>query len=513
MTSLTNSIISGIDLCSYPYFSVDLRDWSGLDLTGTHDNSSILQAAIDETGFKSRPYLGFGASLRLLIPHGKIVFSTSLNIKQNSWIEGVFGAAGGTELHWYGADGGDAIINTAGSELSFCFLSNFRLEDKRTTPTSGRGISFKDFNNGVSLQRMQVMQFPVEQIYIGADSGQAGDCTELYDVWVTSSKTTAKGILLERLDNQVIVNYIKSDITTTPANDGYVIRCENFTGDNTIIEIANVKHESNNRCPTLSFPSTTKGNLSIRNIIQRNPQGGAAGAGDIVQFGAAAGASAYYYDNTSSGRTTGSASEGGRVTLENITGPNHSDWTGASGAASIRSLGTGQTVFGFIQRAQAGGSGRITRDIGGNSQPNGAIYGNVGDRFNRLDATSGTCSTWIKQVGSATNTGWVPLTPETQSVSYAAALSAVNFNSGNRIQVGALTGNITSMGTPTNIPPQGTGIIYEFTQDGTGGRTLVWNSLHKGSWPTTSGTASQKKTVTGRSDGTNLIFVGDSGWY
>ncbi len=491
---------------------VDLRDWNGLDLTGANDNSTILQAAIDEAGFKLRSDLGFGASRRLYIPSGRIAFGTSLNIKQNSWIEGAFGAAGGTELWWTGADGSDAFINTAGAELSFCRLANFRLEDKRVSPTTGRGISFKDFNNGVSLSRLQVMHFPLEQVYIGADSGQASDCVEINDLWLLSNKTAAKGLLLERLDNAITVRNIKSDIVTTPANDGYVIRIMNIANDNTAIELDGVKHESNNRCPTISLPVITRGNVSIRNVVQRNPQGGAAGAGDVVQVGAVAGGSAYAPDGTALGFTTGSASEaGGRVTFENITGINHSDWTGATGAAVLRGLGTSQAVYGYVQRAYLGANGRFVRQIAGNGIPNGTVYGNSGDEYKRTDATASTCAHWVKQQGTATNTGWAPLTPETQSPTFSTPL-AQNFQSGNRIVVGTLTSNIT-LSTPTNVPPQGVEISYDFTQDATGGRTITWSSLHKGAWPTASGTASQKKTVRGVSDGNNIVFSSDSGWY
>jgi len=496
---------------AFPVNEVSPLDWIGFDLTGTHDNTTILQAAIDEAAFKFRSNYGFGVSNRLMLPPGRIVFSGQLLIRQNSWIEGNYGAAGATELRWAGPNNVDAISNVSGIELSFCHLSNLRLQDIRTDPTGGVGISFKDFNNGVSLRRIQVMQFPQVHIYVGSDPGQASDCVEIYDAWVTSSKPNAKGILIERCDNQVIINYIKSDITTSPANDGYVIRCENMANDNVVVEIANVKHEGNNRCPTLSFPANTKGNLAIRNIVQRSIAGGAGGAGDIVQFGAAAASSAFHFDNTSSGRTTGAASEGGRVTLENIAGNHHGDWTGASGAATIRCVGTGALVYGPVARAMAGVTGRIVRDLAGNNSPAGAVYGNVGDRYSRLDATSITCGTWVKQFGAATTTGWTPLTPETQSPAYAGTL-AVNLQSGNRVVVGTLTGNITHS-APTNVPAQGVQVVYEFTQDGTGGRTIAWSSAHKGAWPTGSGTANQKKTVSGRSDGTNLLFVGDSGWY
>jgi hypothetical protein len=490
---------------------VDPRDWNGFDRTGNNDNGSILQQAFDACGYRLNSNFGYGTSRRLVLPPGRIAFTTPLLIKQNGWVEGVFGAAGGTELWFAGADGDNALINTAGVALSFCHLSNFRLEDKRVNATSGRGIQFKEFCNGVSLRRMQVYGFPQEQIYIGADSGRAGDCVEIDDMWVLSTKASAKGILLERLDNNVSVRNVKSDMATTPANDGYVIRCQNFASENTVISIDSVKHESSNRCPTLSFPLTTRGNLSIKNVVQRNPAQAAAGAGDVVQFGASSAGSAFDYAWGGT-ITTGSASEGGgRVTLENIAGFNHSDWTGASGAATVRGLGTTQAIYGYVTRATLGANGRFVREISGNGIPNGTFYGNTGDSYVRTDAVSTTCSRWIKQQGAATNTGWAPLTPETQSVTFAATL-AVNLQLGNRVQVGALTASIT-MSSPTNMPIQGTRVTYELTQDATGGRGVTWSALHKGAWPTASGTASQKQTVFGVSDGTNVVFQGASGWY
>lgn len=103
--------------------------------------------------------------------------------------------------------------------------------------------------------------------------------------------------------------------------------------------------------------------------------------------------------------------------------------------------------------------------------------------------------------------------PWPQSLAFSTPL-AVDFNQGRDVTVGALTGNIT-LSSPTNVPT-GSGmakVSYSFTQDATGGRTLTWSALHKGAWPTAAGTANQKKTVTGFSDGTNLIFTSDSGWY
>lgn len=509
-----NTVLAGAD--GVPVYLrteyVDLREWSGLDLTGNNDNSAILQAAINETAYKYRADFGFGASLRLFMPAGRIAFSTPLVLKQNLWLEGVFGADGGTVLVWGGADGVDALANIPSMDTSMVNLCNFELEDARLAPTSGRGIALNDFNNGVSLRRLMLTGFPREQIYIGADSGHAGDCTEIFDIWLNSSKPEARGILLERLDNNIIINNIKSDIATSPSNDGYVIRTQSMPSDGQVIEISNVKHESNNRCPTLSFNSASRGNLSIRNIVQRNPIGGAAGAGDVIQFGAAASASAYWKDNTSTGVTTGAVSEGGgRTTIENVTGANHSDWTGASGAATIRMLGSGVTVYGAVSRALVGTSGRVVRELASNGIPNGTFYGNIGDTYRRLDAVSITAAFWVKEQGTATNTGWVPTKPETQSVAFAASLS-VNLQLGNRVSVAAMTAALTH-NSPTNVPIAGVRVEYLFVQNETGGYGITWSSLHKGTSPTASGTANQKQSVRFISDGTNLVFESASGWY
>ncbi len=93
-----------------------------------------------------------------------------------------------------------------------------------------------------------------------------------------------------------------------------------------------------------------------------------------------------------------------------------------------------------------------------------------------------------------------------------AASQAVDLSLGLNVAIGPMTANMTFL-SPTNVPAAGSIVSYEFTQDGTGTRTITWSALHKGAFVTTAGTGGQKKRVTARSDGTNLIFVSDSGWY
>lgn len=359
---------------------VDLRDWWGLDLTGSNDNGGLLQSAINASDFPGGDVL--------LVPRGRIAFGTPLVWKQNTTMRGYLGAAGAAELWFVGADGQDAIINAAVPELSFGELSGVRLMDKRTNPTSGRGIAFSDYNNRVALKQLQVIGFPREQIYIGALPGHAGDCTEIDDVWLLSDKPEAKGLLLERLDNAILVRNIKSDIRTAPEGDGYVIRTQSFANEQAVISISGVKHESSNGCPTLSFPVNTRGNLSISNVIQRNPQGG---PGDVIRIGAAG----------------NSASEGGgRMVMENIAGQSHGNWGGT--AATIRCMGSGAAVFGPVGRAVLGGSGRVLRDgLAGNGDPEGSVYGNPGEVFHRLDAIGSTPAVYAKRSQAGTRNGWV----------------------------------------------------------------------------------------------------------
>ena len=131
-----------------------------------------------------------------------------------------------------------------------------------------------------------------------------------------------------------------------------------------------------------------------------------------------------------------------------------------------------------------------------------------------IDRSPGGMDTLTTLVGHSTVStalGAVRSINFAQSPAYAAAF-ACDLGLGNRVQVGTLTGNITHS-NPTNIPRSQTEVVYEFTQDGTGGRTITWSSLHKGAWPTASGTANQKMLVTGISNGTQIIFTGSSGWY
>ena len=456
----------------------DLRDWGVVDLTGNNDSTSIVQAAINEL------FTGAVASAELLIPAG-IIAITAVELRQSTTMRGVIGAAGGSAFKAVGTNSQDTFFTTAST--SYLRMRELRITDGRSSPTSGRGIAIERGVNGIVLENLQVFSFPLDQIYIGAQSGQVSDCVHMNDIWVSSSISGAGGITLERLDNFALLSGIKSDMSSGSA--GYVIRCQSNAGDNVVIDIRGVKHESGNSTPTIYFPGTTRGNIKLSSVVQRTP--GANVGGDVVLF-----------DNATAGR----------ITLENITGDDHQTW--GSGPAVVHIKNAGSTLmrrWGHIEYATIGSSGRIVAESAGNGIPNGAAFGNVGDTYLRLDAAAGQCPLWVKKSGTETNTGWAPTSPETQSPVFSTPLT-VNLQLGNRINLGAMTANFT-FNSPTNIPVFSTPVTYDFLQDATGGRTITWSALHKGAWPTGSGTASQRKTVSGYSDGTNIIFQADSGWY
>lgn len=77
-------------------------------------------------------------------------------------------------------------------------------------------------------------------------------------------------------------------------------------------------------------------------------------------------------------------------------------------------------------------------------------------------------------------------------------------------RVNTLTQN-TTINAPTNAEP-GQELIFRFTQDGTGGRTVTWNSVFKGVTLAASGTANQRAVIRFFFDGVFWFQTGTSGW-
>lgn len=101
----------------------------------------------------------------------------------------------------------------------------------------------------------------------------------------------------------------------------------------------------------------------------------------------------------------------------------------------------------------------------------------------------------------------------TQTIAYAASVTP-NARNGKSVEIGALTNNIT-INAPT-LPPDEAGaprdLIFQLLQDGTGGRTVTWNSVYKSNYSNTGNTANTRNIVRFYWDGSE--WVGNaSGWF
>lgn len=91
----------------------------------------------------------------------------------------------------------------------------------------------------------------------------------------------------------------------------------------------------------------------------------------------------------------------------------------------------------------------------------------------------------------------------TQSPVSASNATPINCNNG-MLVTETLTEN-TTIGAPTN-PQLGAILIFQFTQDGTGGRTVAWNAVFKFTtyaWTNTGNTANKKAFAAFMYDGAN----------
>lgn len=99
-----------------------------------------------------------------------------------------------------------------------------------------------------------------------------------------------------------------------------------------------------------------------------------------------------------------------------------------------------------------------------------------------------------------------------QSITSTTAALACDLASGYKVSI--VMDQAFTHANPSNIPVEGTEVVYKVTRTaGAGSFAITWSSKHKGAWPTSTSTANQKGTITGESDGTNLVYKSFSGWY
>lgn len=110
----------------------------------------------------------------------------------------------------------------------------------------------------------------------------------------------------------------------------------------------------------------------------------------------------------------------------------------------------------------------------GTGSPEGVVVGSIGDIFQRTDGLTGA-STYIKETGAETLTGWKPLqTRDVQTFSYSAAVTPATSTYAT-VNIAALTGNIT-ISAPTGTPIDGQILTFRLEQDSEGDRIITWAS-------------------------------------
>jgi hypothetical protein len=346
----------------------------GADPTGVSDSTKAIQSALSAGKHSS--------NRRVILPTGRYKTTAPLLIGQHQVLRGESQVDGGSEIWFYGRDGENCIQfeGEAADEKSKCEIVGIRIVDKRTSPTSGCGISLENVDNRTFLEKLFVRDFPQAQIYVGAPSGKAGDCVQIRDVWVSSALVGCVGIKLERVENSVVLDTIYADI-----KNGDAINVSNIANDNAAISINNVKHEANLDAYSSDYATVkigeTHGNILLSNVCQRNKTGTGC---DIIQITNSAGA---------------------RLQMLNVFGDQHS--TASMEPFTVRTVAPfAQTIHGRIDYAMLGVGGRIIRKLAGNDTPEGNVYGLVGELYSRLDGGVNT-ALYFKGSGDNTTTGWL----------------------------------------------------------------------------------------------------------
>lgn len=81
------------------------------------------------------------------------------------------------------------------------------------------------------------------------------------------------------------------------------------------------------------------------------------------------------------------------------------------GAVYVKLTGSGNTGWASILTTNTAGTAMTVNGVTmtfSTGSPNGVVTGNVGDEYTDKNGAAGGIK-WIKQTGTATNTGWVPI--------------------------------------------------------------------------------------------------------
>lgn len=260
-------------------------------------NASAIQAALDAAG--GVPVYYTGETLR---------YDKTLKLDTNQTLR--FGSIGGssgnprsTVLQYVGPDGTNGVEVKNPGSTSRVSIEGLRLEDARTSPTSGSGIYIDGAKNKISLRTVNVFGFPTYPIAITSSSGATSvENIELESVWVSGGARGGAGIYISNVDNVAALRNIYGD-SEDAAGFRALVKIDKCAGGNAAITLDGVKAEINNGAHLVLVGPQFYASLSARGLCMRGAIAGA--GGDLLRVESTNSTTNLHVDSMSSRATSG----------------------------------------------------------------------------------------------------------------------------------------------------------------------------------------------------------------
>lgn len=216
---------------------------------------------------------------------------------------------------------------------------------------------------------------------------------------------------------------------------------------------------------------------------------------DVSQSGGAA-SNIYAQDNARCGIYIGAASD--RISIAGWTADSNNNGTGATTFANVQIDNSFVTTM----------TGGCSFDRSANTQhPAKAltISGGSSNCVVRMTTNGFTAANKVSISGQTVqNIVEVDCSSGSYGVAYAATVTP-DLAQGSFVDIGALTGNIT-IAAPQASFNTGVPLTFDFTQDGTGGRTVTWNAVFQTTWQPNAA-ASSVSSITFQWDSNDALWV------
>lgn len=240
-----------------PFDLIDLtKEYGYTPATSAASGTTKLQTACNDSFTGQSGAVGYGA---LWLPPGTYSFDGTITVKSGLrlWGSGNDGSSAGPILQFFGGATADGFVNDVTNYSGFHF-AGWRLEDHRTTPTSGHGFKLNGASNGSLFERMcchwaVVSSATASCIYF------SGDNLILRDLWLLAA---SRGIWLDLAVENVVLENVKGDVTVNGGDMVYASGAAALGYVNLIMRGLKTENQSFN--PNLVHVGPTfKGSVSL----------------------------------------------------------------------------------------------------------------------------------------------------------------------------------------------------------------------------------------------------------